>query len=138
MLSISSKCRYGLDAVLSLAGNYGLGLLQGKEIAAAKKIPRQYLEQIFNRLGKAGIIRSVRGKKGGYELARPPADIKVLDIVNILDGGIDFSTEAKGQSKAINEIFLEAEVSLKDIFSLSLADLATRQQSLQENVTYHI
>ena len=60
------------------------------------------------------------------------------DVLAGLDGGIDFSTEAKGQSKAINELFLEAEVSLKDIFSLSLADLATRQQSLQENVTYHI
>ncbi|MFN2366690.1 MAG: Rrf2 family transcriptional regulator, partial [Desulfurivibrionaceae bacterium] len=65
MLTLSTKSRYGLKAVLALAENEGRGLLQIREIARLKNIPRHYLEQIFNQLGKAGIIRSVRGKNGG-------------------------------------------------------------------------
>ena len=71
-------------AVLSLADHYRQGLMQIKEISALNNIPHQYLVQIFNILGKADIIKSVRGKNGGYQLSRPPSDISVLEIIELL------------------------------------------------------
>ena len=96
MLTISTKSRYGLKAVLALAENEGQGLLQIREIARMKNIPRQYLEQIFNQLGKARIIRSVRGKNGGYKLARPSREIFAAEIITLLEGGIEFVAGRSG------------------------------------------
>jgi len=138
MLTISSKSRYGITALLALAEFYNSGLLQIKDIASRCDIPHQYLEQIFNRLGKTGIIKSTRGKKGGYELAKPPEQITVLHIVNALEGDIEFVSKSDGNNDVIVELFQEAEDKLKEVLSVSLADLVSKQQSLRKNVTYSI
>ena len=138
MLTISSKSRYGISALLALAEFYNSGLLQIKDIASRCDIPHQYLEQIFNRLGKTGIIKSTRGKKGGYELAKPPEQITVLHIVNALEGDIEFVSKSDGNNDAIVELFQEAEDKLKKILSVNLADLVSKQHSLQKNVIYDI
>lgn len=138
MISISSKCRYGLTALLALTESYDVGLMQLKDISAGRNIPHQYLEQIFNRLSKAGIVSSVRGKNGGYRLARAPSKITVLDIINVLEGGIELVSAPEDSSDAIQELFHKAEAKLEGLFKVSLADLATRQQSLHQHITYHI
>ncbi|MDH3390674.1 MAG: Rrf2 family transcriptional regulator [Desulfobulbaceae bacterium] len=138
MLTISSKSRYGITALLALAEFYNSGLLQIKDIASRCDIPHQYLEQIFNRLGKTGIIKSTRGKKGGYELAKPPEQISVLHIVNALEGDIEFVSKSDGNNDVIVELFQEAEDKLKEILSVNLADLVSKKQSLQKNVIYDI
>jgi Rrf2 family protein len=138
MLTISSKTRYGIAALLALAESYGSGLLQIKDISSRCNIPHQYLEQIFNRLGKAGIIKSTRGKNGGYELAGAPQKITVLDIVNSLEGNIEFVPKSAGQNDIIYDLFHEAEVKLQEILNVNLAELAERQQTLRNNVTYQI
>jgi Rrf2 family protein len=138
MLTISSKSRYGITALLALAEFYNSGLLQIKDIASRCDIPHQYLEQIFNRLGKTGIIKSTRGKKGGYELAKPPEQITVLHIVNALEGDIEFVSKSDGNNDVIVELFQEAEDKLKKILSVNLADLVSKQHSLQKNVIYNI
>ena len=138
MLTISSKSRYGITALLALAEFYNSGLLQIKDIASRCDIPHQYLEQIFNRLGKTGIIKSTRGKKGGYELAKPPEQITVLHIVNALEGDIEFVSKSDGNNDAIVELFQEAENKLKKILSVNLADLVSKQHALQKNVIYDI
>jgi Rrf2 family cysteine metabolism transcriptional repressor len=138
MLTISSKTRYGITALLALAESYGSGLLQIKDISSRCNIPHQYLEQIFNRLGKAGIIKSTRGKNGGYELAHTPNKITVLDIVNTLEGEIEFVPKSSEQTDIIYDLFHKAEIKLQEILNISLADLAQRQQTLRSNVTYHI
>ena len=138
MLTISSKSRYGIAALLALAEFYNSGLLQIKDIASRCDIPHQYLEQIFNRLGKTGIIKSTRGKKGGYELAKPPEQITVLHIVNALEGDIEFVPNSNSSDDVIVELFQEAEDKLKEVLSVSLADLVAKQLSLQKNVTYNI
>ena len=112
--------------------------MQIKDIAAAKNIPRQYLEQIFNRLVNAGVVSSVRGKKGGYVLAQDPAKVSVLDLVDVLEGGVQLSGDSTSGLDAINELFKKAEEKLKQDFSITLADLILRQQALLENVMYHI
>jgi Rrf2 family protein len=138
MLTISSKSRYGIAALLALAEFYNSGLLQIKDIATRCNIPHQYLEQIFNRLTKAGIIKSTRGKKGGYELTEPPGQVTVLQIVNALEGDIEFVPSSDENNVVIAELFHEAEINLKKILSVTLADLVIKQQALRENVTYSI
>ena len=138
MLTISSKSRYGIAALLALAEFYNSGLLQIKDIASRCDIPHQYLEQIFNILGKTGMIKSTRGKKGGYELAKPPEQITVLQIVNSLEGDIEFVSKSDSSNDVIVELFKEAENNLKNILSVSLADLVSKQQSLEKNIIYDI
>ena len=123
---------------MALAEFYNSGLLQIKDIASRCDIPHQYLEQIFNRLGKTGIIKSTRGKKGGYELAKPPEKITILHIVNALEGDIEFAPNSNSSNDVIVELFQEAEDKLKEVLSVSLADLVSKQQSLRKNVTYSI
>jgi len=138
MLTISNKTRYGITALLALAEFYNSGLLQIKDIASRCDIPHQFLEQIFNRLGKTGIIKSTRGKHGGYELAKPPGQITVLDIVNGLEGDIEFVAKSNEKNDAIVELFQVAEKNLKEILSVSLAELIAKQQALNQNVIYNI
>ena len=138
MLTISNKSRYGIAALLTLAEFYNSGLLPIKDIAARGDIPHQFLEQIFNRLGKAGIIKSTRGKNGGYELAKPPEQITVLHIVNALEGDIAFVSKSEDKNDVIVELFHEAEKKLQNILSISLAALVAKQQTLRKNVIYDI
>ena len=138
MLTISNKSRYGITALLALAEFYNSGLLPIKDIASRCEIPHQFLEQIFNRLGKAGIIKSTRGKNGGYELAKPPEQISVLHIVNALEGDIEFVSKSEDKNDVIVELFHEAEKKLQNILSISLAALVAKQQKLRKNVIYDI
>ena len=138
MLTISSKSRYGIGALLALAEFYNSGLLQIKDIASRCNIPHQYLEQIFNQLGKTGLIKSTRGKKGGYKLAKPPELITVLQIINALEGNVEFVPESDSSNDVIVELFQEAEDNLKKNLSVNLADLVFKQQSLHKNVVYDI
>lgn len=138
MLTISNKSRYGITALLALAEFYNSGRLSIKDIASRCDIPHQFLEQIFNRLGKAGIIKSTRGKNGGYELAKPPEQITVLHIVNALEGDIAFVSKSEDKNDVIVELFHEAEKKLQNILSISLAALVAKQQTLRKNVIYDI
>ncbi len=137
MLTISSKSRYGLQAVLSLAEHHGQGLLQIKDISRRNNIPPQYLGQIFNQLVKADIIRSVRGKSGGYRLARPPADIRVIEILEVLEGDLDLAGDGEN-TDAIHELLHQAQQALRSTFSLSLADLLARQEKKKQVLTFDI
>ena len=109
-----------------------------KDISLHCDIPHEFLKQIFNQLGKAGIIKSMRGKKGGYELAMVPDQVTVLQIVNILEGEIDFVSNFGNENDVIAKIFKEAEVGLKEILSIDLGNLILKKQSLQKNYTYSI
>ncbi len=71
--------------MVELAICYKSGPLSAKSIAKAEAIPLQYLEQIFHLLKKAGLVKTIRGAKGGYLLAREPARIKISHIMDILD-----------------------------------------------------
>ncbi len=138
MLSISSKSRYGILAVLSLAGHYKLGLLQIKDIATANKIPHQYLVQIFNLLGKADLIKSVRGKYGGYSLSRTPSEITILEIIEILEGEIQFVQDSEEGADAIHDLLHSAESTLRDSFRVSLADLLLHQHEKSKVLMFDI
>lgn len=90
-MKLSTKGKYGVRALFEIARNYGQGPIAIKEIAERQQISFSYLEQILHKLGKAGIIESVRGPGGGYVLARKPAALTVGDVVRALEGPIALS-----------------------------------------------
>lgn len=90
-MKLSTKGKYGVRALFEIARNYGKGPLSMKEIVERQGISLSYLEQILHKLGKAGIIESVRGPHGGYVLSRKPADLTIGDVVRALEGPIALS-----------------------------------------------
>jgi Rrf2 family cysteine metabolism transcriptional repressor len=85
-MKLSTRSRYGLRAVLELALEYGNKPLQIKTIAAREDISNKYLEQLMSTLKSSGIVRSIRGPKGGYILAQAPSEIKLSKVVMALEG----------------------------------------------------
>ena len=90
-MKLSTKGKYGVRAVYEIARHAGKGPITIKEIADRQGISLSYLEQILHKLGKAGLIDSVRGPAGGYLLARKPAELTIGDIVRTLEGPIALS-----------------------------------------------
>ncbi len=86
MLKMSTRSTYGVRAVFDLARNQVDKPVQIATIAERQRIPRSYLQQIFMRLRKAGIIQAIRGPKGGFKLNRPAEQIKIGDVVRALEG----------------------------------------------------
>ena len=138
MISISKKSEYGLRAVLVLAAHYGQQLVQIKDIAEQENIPRQYLEQILHQLGKAGVIRSVRGKKGGYQLANPPTDVVAAEIIILLEGGGELAAPANEPGDIVYDLFRNAEKKFLKGLDVSLAELLSRQQQRRNIPSYSI
>jgi Rrf2 family cysteine metabolism transcriptional repressor len=87
-MKLSTKGKYGVRAVYEIARRAGQGPISIKEISDRQGISFSYLEQILHKLGKAGLIESVRGPAGGYLLAGKPADLTIGDIVRTLEGPI--------------------------------------------------
>ena len=88
---ISQKARYALRALLYLAARGDDAPVQIAEIAEAEKIPRKFLEAILLELKKTGIVRSHRGRSGGYSLGRPAKDISFADVLRVTDGPLALS-----------------------------------------------
>ena len=87
-MRVSTRGDYGLRALIELASHYGQGPLQSSEIALRRHVPEQYLDQLLTSLRKAGFVRSLRGPAGGHELARPPEEISVREVITVLDGSL--------------------------------------------------
>ena len=85
-MMISTKGRYALRVMLDLAGHRENGYIPLAEIAARQKISEKYLESILSVLSKAGMLDALRGKGGGYRLAKAPADYSVYDILCLTEG----------------------------------------------------
>ena len=81
-MRLSTKSRYGLRALFDIAYNCGSTPTQIQDISRRQQISPRYLEQIFQNLKRAGILKSKRGPQGGYALARKPDEITVLEILN--------------------------------------------------------
>jgi Rrf2 family protein len=88
---ISQKARYALRALLYLASRGEDAPVQISEIADKERIPRKFLEAILLELKKTGIVRSHRGRSGGYSLGRPAKDISFADVLRVTDGPLALS-----------------------------------------------
>jgi Rrf2 family transcriptional regulator, cysteine metabolism repressor len=103
-VKLSVKSDYAARAVLGLARDYPSGTALCVEVLAAEQhVPRNYLVQILIELKAQGIVRSIRGKEGGYLLARPPAEITLADVLRAVDGAV-FDTPALTDSNCSPEL----------------------------------
>jgi len=87
-MKLSTKSRYAARLMVNLAWHYQKGPVQLNEIARVEEVSEKYLSQIVILLRGAGLIRSVRGAKGGYLLTREPARISIKEIVEVMEGGL--------------------------------------------------
>jgi Rrf2 family cysteine metabolism transcriptional repressor len=85
-MKVSAKAEYACLAVIELAANYdGPQPVRVKTIADTHGIPQRFLVQILLQLKGAGLVVSLRGAAGGYQLARPPEEISLADVINTMD-----------------------------------------------------
>jgi Rrf2 family protein len=83
---LSQKARYALHALIVLAEHGDAEPLQIADIAEEARVPRKFLEQILLELKKRGIVRSTRGRAGGYLIGKAPKDISFADVIRVIDG----------------------------------------------------
>jgi Rrf2 family iron-sulfur cluster assembly transcriptional regulator len=93
MLRLSRKTLLALEAVIDIAFNARPEPVQAKEITARQGVPQRYLEQVMQQLVRAGILKGVRGPRGGYRLARERRRISVGDVVRIAESIEDAEEE---------------------------------------------
>ena len=82
----SKKCEYGMQAVLFLAAKETGSVVSAEKISQVLKIPREFISKILQSLRDSGIICSTKGKSGGFCLAKPSSEIKLINIVEAIDG----------------------------------------------------
>jgi Rrf2 family cysteine metabolism transcriptional repressor len=132
VISVTSKSRYAVVAMAELARS-GERPVPIKELAERRRIPEQFLEQLFSTLRRAGLLTSHRGMKGGYTLARRPEDINVLEVVQALDGKIGQEADEAGG------IWAEGVGELRGVFSrTTIAEIARREAEEAGSRMYYI
>ncbi|HEX9781058.1 MAG TPA: Rrf2 family transcriptional regulator [bacterium] len=85
-MKLSTRSIYGMRALAEIALGAGRGVVSASHVAERQGLSLAYLEQLFHRLKKAGVVTSARGPHGGYRLARDPREITMADVVSVLDG----------------------------------------------------
>jgi Rrf2 family protein len=130
VLSITTKSPYAVRALAELAKCGDAAPVPIGELARRRDIPVQFLEQLFATLRRAGILRSQRGVKGGYSFARPPGEVTVLEVVELLDGPLGGGAEG---------VFSDAAAAARAVLAKStLADVLEREARAAGAYVYHI
>lgn len=131
VLTITTKSPYAVRALIELARRGEGEPVPIGEIAKAREIPVQFLEGLFATLRRAGILQSQRGVKGGYLFARPPAEVTVLEVTELLDG------EVGSGPGVTDQVWAEATAALKSVLrASSIADLADREAETSSPMYY--
>jgi Rrf2 family protein len=146
-MKISTKGRYGVRIMIDLAIYGGNNIpLNLPEIAKREGISEKYLEQIITPLVNSGLIKSVRGKYGGYLLNKPASEIKISEIIKILEGPlfvVDCVSDPKFCKKVnscgARELWVTLSKKIEEVLSsFTLQDLCNRQIKKKEEVIYYI
>lgn len=126
MTTFSHTTGYAIEALAILAGRRGQSMLV-REIAGETGMPSPYLSKVFQRLGDAGIVETKRGYRGGIRLAKPPAEINLLEIDSAVGSGRTCgSTEFQLQSDTFWQAFHQGY--LAKLSALTLADVLVYQR----------
>ncbi|MCX8049796.1 MAG: Fe-S cluster assembly transcriptional regulator IscR [Methylohalobius sp.] len=133
-MRLTTKGRYAVTAMLDLAFHSGIKPVTLTDIARRQDISLSYLEQLFAKLRRAGMVTGVRGPGGGYQLSRPADEINVAEIISAVDESVD-STRCGGKGNCQNnqpclthELWAGLSEQIRAyLASISLADLLSRQ-----------
>ena len=129
---ISRKCDYALRALLELAVREGKGPVTIGQIAASRGIPVRFLEAILRQLRQAGLADSVRGKDGGYVLAKPAHRLAVGAVIELFEVGVSRPREQR--QDVLSALWNEADLAMQTVFrSTTFGDLVEREQHLRQN-----
>jgi len=123
MAGISSKGVYALAAMHVLAHAPRSRAMQIREISAMTSISHGYLEQILSGLRRAGLVSSIRGAGGGYQLARSASDITVLEIVETLEGPLCRYEGNVGSSVILEAFWNDLHEKMRGLLALRLSEL---------------
>ncbi len=132
MLHLSKKMLFALEAVVDIAYNAGSDPVQSKEITRRQGIPQRYLEQVMQRLVRAGILKGVRGPRGGYRLARERRRVTVGQIAQVVydldeDAGPSYPTASSLGQKVVQPMWAELQDGLMDrLDAITVEDLCRR------------
>jgi Rrf2 family protein len=137
MKIFSKKVKYGLAALFELAKNYNMGFIQIKDIASTQNIPQNYLEQLLSILKKAGLVESMRGSQGGYKLNKPADQIKIIDIIEVLDGPLLIS-ETSRSNEILNIYWNQVETQFKNLLNDTLEKLVDEESILNKKLSFQI
>ena len=99
-MKLSTRGKYGLYAMYYLAAHAGEGPQTLQSISTVG-VPRQYLEQILGNLRRAGLVSTVRGAQGGYQIAGRPQEITVRDVIDAVEGPIELSECASAETSCL-------------------------------------
>ncbi len=134
-MRLTTKGRYAVTAMLDLAYHSGRKPVTLNDIARRQDISLSYLEQLFAKLRRAGMVTGVRGPGGGYRLSRPASQINIADIITAVDESVD-STRCGGKGNCQNnqpclthELWMGLSRQIYDYLAgISLADLLARHE----------
>lgn len=147
-MKLSTRGRYGLRALLDLALHQGEGLVLLKDIARREEVSLPYLEHLITPLIAAGMVQSTRGARGGVLLLKPPSEIKLSEVVQLLEGSIGpvdcVNNPALCPRSAFcvtRDIWVEMKEAMSQVLdSTTLQDLVERQRQKgqPETAMYYI
>jgi Rrf2 family protein len=144
-MRITTWAEYGLICSVLLARRFGEGPITGREVAAAERLPADYVEQILLRLRRADIVSSVRGARGGYVLARDPDRITVREVVaaselatfdlHCVSHPVSEERCAASQDCSIRPVWMMLQQRIDEVLdSVHLADLLADEAAVRTRV----
>ena len=137
MIAISAKVRYGVAVVLTIATAPTNTLYQIKALSEKCKIPKAFLEQVLIKLKKDGILKSVRGAKGGYLLAKKAEEITVLEIWQALEGREPLETGYSG-APILKQFWKGLQETINGYSNHTIGQLIRDKQKQEKMVSYSI
>jgi len=156
-VKIPTQIRYGTRALFYIAYHRGGASTQVKEIAGKESISQRYLEQIFQRFKRSGLVGSHRGPQGGYFLLKRPNEIRIGDIVRAINGSdlyLVFCVDPKKRKGKdcerkslcpVKDVWRESsEMLMRYLDSITLEDLCRKaleigiERKVEETLTYQI
>jgi len=144
---LTKKSKYGIKALIYLGKKYGDQPVQIMRIATEEQIPKKFLEQILLELRNAGLLYSIKGAKGGYSLNKDPKDIRLTQVIRLLDGPIALlpcvslnfyqkCDECKSEEVCgIRDAFIDVRDAMLQILNdTSIADIIDKESSIGLNL----
>ena len=140
-MRLSTRGRYGVRAMIDLASHYGQGHILLKDIARRQGISDKYLEHLLISLKLAGLVKTIRGAHGGYILAKPPVQIKLSQVIKVLEGSLapvecvdDPKICTRRELCVTRDVWKEIKEAIDRILeSISLEDLVEREKKKEQS-----
>ncbi len=145
-MRISSRGEYGLLALIDIARHSGSGPVQVLQISERQGIPKQYLDQLMLALKNARLVASVRGRQGGYVLAKPASSITLFEIVSALEGPVGNTNFMPGRSRrrniarsVLNDLWQGLHAHTESVLkSKTVAQMVEECAAVESAITYEI